>query len=294
LARLIKRLTPTVVLQGSGTALTPLHERVWAQSLGYRCEDGLVPWAALDAQRLGLTALHGVTGWAWITPCHWAIQSNHIDMADPRQLNLTTKEAEALWLAMQPYFSQDGITLFAQALEHAGPRWLAHGAVFDDLPTASLERVAGQTVDRWMPHQEQAKALRRLQNEMQMLLYTHPVNNLRSNFKLEPVNSFWVSGTGSLPGITLDVAASEACSLRDNLSAPALHDDASAWRQAWTALDRGSLSLAADQLMAGEPQQITLCGENRAVMLHLHPLTLLNRLQRSLAPESPQSLLGTL
>ena len=44
-----------------------------------------------------------------------------------------------------------------------------------------------------------ARTLRRLQQEMQMLLYTHAVNEERARGGLLPVNSFWASGTGALP-----------------------------------------------------------------------------------------------
>jgi hypothetical protein len=77
---------------------------------------------------------------------------------------------------MKRYFEEDGITLHPLT----NGTWLAFGEVFKDLPTASLERVAGTTIDPWMPQQEHAKHLRRLQNEMQMLLYTHAVNDSRS------------------------------------------------------------------------------------------------------------------
>ena len=43
------------------------------------------------------------------------------------------------------------------------------------------------------------KTLTRLQNEMQMLLYTHPFNDVRDSQRKLPVNSFWISGTGDLP-----------------------------------------------------------------------------------------------
>ena len=73
---------------------------------------------------------------------------------------------------MQPYFEQDGI-----ALEYDAPTlWLAHGELFRDLATASLDRVVGRTIDDWMPRAPEARTLRRLQQEMQMLLYTHAVN----------------------------------------------------------------------------------------------------------------------
>ena len=67
------------------------------------------------------------------------------------------------------------------------------------LPAASLDRVVGRTIDDWMPRTPQAGPLRRLQQEMQMLLYTLPLNDERQRGGLLPVNSFWLHGTGALP-----------------------------------------------------------------------------------------------
>lgn len=288
LRRLLRTLTPTEPLRADAAQLTPVHERVLALAHGIDCPDGLVPWAALDAQRLGLTAVNGKDGWAWITPCHWTVQSNHVDMADPLQLSLTPKEAQALWLAMKPYFAEDGITLFSQPLEHMGTRWLARGKVFEQLPTASLDRVVGRTIDPWTPRQEQAQPLRKLQNEMQMLLYTHPVNDARAKFKLPSINSFWVSGTGALPEHAVQTVP---CTVRHELRAPALADDAPAWTQAWQALDESALAQAARLQDKGEPVAISLCGERSAVTLESQPRSLWKQLrQRMSAPDVSEML----
>lgn len=297
LEKLLQRLVPQPDFTGNAESLSPLHERIAAQAAGLPSNDGLIPWAALDAQARGLTGLHGLDGWAWITPCHWTVHADHVAMADPAHLALTTEDYQVLWRAMEPYFAEDGITLFAHALEHPTRSWLAHGAVFKELPTASLDRVAGQRVDTWMPRQNQAKALRRLQNEMQMLLYTLPLNDARAAFKLAPVNSFWMSGTGTLPD-TQQASGSAArlspfavnAALRDS----ALQDDAAQWAFAWHALDAKVLAQACQDLERGLPVDITLCGERQAVRLQHREAGLLARLRRRLAGPQAVALLKTL
>ena len=293
LARLLQLMTAEVALQAGPDQWTPLHERLEARALGLPIPDGLVPWAARDALRLGMTQLHGIEGWAWITPCHWTLQAQHVDMGDPLQLALTHKEGEALWIAMQPYFVEDGITLFAQPLECLGTRWLAHGAVFKDLPTASLERVAGSTLDRWVPGQAQAQPLRRLQNEMQMLLYRHPVNEARAKFKLPDINSFWVSGTGTLPA-TFAPTTTPDFSNYDALRTPALQDDAKSWVKAWEMLDSTVLARTLTQLQANQDVRLILCGEQQALTLAPSDLTFWQRLRQRFNAPTPQELLSTL
>lgn len=181
---------------GEPSSFSPPHERAHARALTGidkppRLDDGRFPWATWHM--LQQSDGHDRSGaWAFVTPCHWDVQSDRVLMTDPVGLALTEADSRALVEAMQPYFASDGIRL---NYDKPG-RWLASGDVFRGLPTAALDRVIGKSVHDWMPEAAQAKKLRRLQNEMQMLLYTHPVNNRRQTQGLPVINSFWISGTG--------------------------------------------------------------------------------------------------
>jgi hypothetical protein len=288
LSELLSLLTPTPPMLGSPESLTPLSERVRANSLGLQGADGLIPWAALDAQHLGLTKTRGDAGWAWITPCHLNVQSNHVDMEDPRELDLSTAECETLRTAMHGYFAEDGVELHPLS----DGIWLAFGAVLRDLPTASIERVAGAAIDHWMPQQEQAKPIRRLQNEMQMLLYTHPVNDARSARGVSTVNAFWVSGTGTPQGAPS--AATERLEYVDALRQPAMGDDAQAWLAAWAYLDATVLADLVQRAKSGKTTRITLCGERMAATLELQDKPWWSRIQQRFSTSSPAQLLQSL
>ncbi len=288
LNELLGLLSPTPPLAGSPDTLTPLAERLRANNLGLLGPDGLVPWAATDAQHLGLTKAHGDAGWAWITPCHLNVQSNQVQMDDPRDLHISTQDCESLRGAMKRYFEQDGITLHPLT----NSTWLAFGDMFKDLPTASLERVAGASIDAWMPRQENARLLRRLQNEMQMLLYTHAVNDARSARGLPTVNAFWVSGTGT--PTTSPLITTEHLENVDTLRHAALRDDAHAWTQAWQTLDSTVLADLLLRTKAGKSVQLTLCGERMAVTLELKDRPWWERIQQRFSTASPQQLLQTL
>ncbi len=288
LAQLLELLTPTPPLLGAEDSLSPLFERVHAKSLGLQGADGLLPWAALDARQLGLTRTHGSEGWAWITPCHWQINADHVAMEHPDALALDAHEIDDLRTAMQPYFAEDGITL--HTLNHS--TWLAHGEVLRDLPTAALTRACGARVDQWMPRAPQARSLRRLQNEMQMLLYRHPVNDARAAKGRLTVNSFWISGTGTLPDNALE--KSDTMSVHHPLEAAALRDDAHAWTQAWHTLDATLLSTLLRQAKANQPLELTLCGERMAAGFVLQNTAWWNRIQRKFTTPTPVELLATL
>lgn len=303
LTHLLKRLSPSAVVRSGADDLTPAHEKVLAASRGLHGADGLIPWAAVDALTAGLApaAMPGSApsepgGWAWITPCHWSIQTDHVRMDDPLTLALTPHDAESLFRDIQPYFAEDGISLFPSqhALGHS--HWLAYGSVFANLPTASLDRVAGAVVDPWLPRQTRAQGLRRLQNEMQMLLYTHPVNDARARFHLPAVNAFWVSGTGHLAAKPQTDAAPAAnhCQVRSALHAPAQEDDAQGWAQAWEALDSTTLANAAQHVDAGQALQLTLCSDTAAHTYTTQPLNTWQRLLRQLRPAHLANTLRTL
>ena len=148
LRRLLRRLAPESTDAGDPRSLCAPHERVLARSWGLEPVDGLIPFAALQAHQSGQEP--GTEGWAWITPCHWRVGRDHVDMAHPQDLQLDAEDSQALLALMQPYFTEDGITLAYDA----PLRWLARGAIFRTLPSAS-PKAAGEQVakgtSKWTP-----------------------------------------------------------------------------------------------------------------------------------------------
>ena len=106
--------------------------------------------------------------------------------------------------------------------------------------------------------------MRRLQNEMQMLLYTHPLTEERQRRGLQPVNSFWVTGAGVLAE---PVVAAPGVQVEARLAAPALRRDATAHALAWLQVDAGPCASLLAHARQGGPAQLTLCGERAAQTL---------------------------
>lgn len=257
LEKLLARLATGACDRLDEASLSMPHERVLAREYGLPSADGLIPWAAWQIAQAGRDP--GGAAWAQVTPCHWRIGQDHVAMGHPQDLQLEARESQALLAAMQPYFEEDGI-----ALEYHSPTlWLARGEVFRDLPTASLGRVVGRMVDGWIPRAPEARLLRRLQQEMQMLLYTHDVNETRAQAGLAPVNSFWVSGTGALPA-AVRPATPPGLQVSDALGEPALRADWRGWAAAWQQLDSTECARLLERLDAGRAVTLTLCGEHAA------------------------------
>ena len=288
-------------------SLSPPHERALARALGLatlQTPDGLMPWAAQDA------ATHWQAGgdkaWAWITPCHWAVRHLHATLTDPAVLELREDESRALLALMQPYFETDGITL-----HYLTPgRWLAEGELFRGLPTASIDRVLARNVDAWLPDTKSAAPLRRLQNEMQMLLYTHPSNDEREARRQLPVNSFWISGTGDLPSAASGEALTPALFPRErepvspllkaSVSAPrslaeaVFREDWAGYVQGWAALEAGEMAALLARQQRGESVRLTLCGESSAQTFETHRTGLWTRISSHFSPLRPLDVLKQL
>ncbi|MFZ4481714.1 MAG: phosphoglycerate mutase [Rhodoferax sp.] len=287
LPQLQKLLTRLVALprdEGDPLSLSPPHERALARSLGLALTDGLIPLAALEARQTAPAD----GGWAFITPCHWEIGSRQVVMSSLALPDFSAQESQTLMAAMQVYFAGDGITLHYRQ----PTRWLAHGRSFATLATASTDRVAGRHVANWLPAAGDAAALLRLQGEMQMLLYNHPVNDARIARGQPPVNSFWLSGTGALAPAYASGGA--APTLLTSLRDAALQEDWPTWARAWEALDAehcAALSTALDQ---GQAARLTLCGERHAQTFGPAQHGVLTRLQGRLRGQSAAGLLEQL
>jgi len=254
LQRLLKRLAVEHADAGDAGSLSPPHERALARAWGLQAADGLVPLGALQVLQSGGDP--GDAGWAWITPAHLLVGRDRIDMAPPPALQLDAEDSRTLLAAMQPFFAEDGITLAYDA----PLRWLARGEMFRTLPTASLDRVVGRPIAPWVPAGDAGRPLRRLQQEMQMLLYTLPLNDARERGGLLPVNSFWASGSGALPSAprpTRPAGLQVTPYLRD----AALAADWPAWAAAWQELDARDGARLLGALEAGQEVRLTLCGE---------------------------------
>ena len=277
LEKLLARLTPEAPDLGDAASLSPPHERALARALGLALTDGMIPWAALQALQSGL----GGGAWAFITPCHWHVGSKHAAMGDLRLAGFAEPDSRTLLAAMQPYFTEDGIEL-----HYWQPHcWLAQSELFDGLATAALERVVGRDVQSWLPRGRNATTVQRLQAEMQMLLYHHPLNNERAARGLVPVNSFWLSGSGTLRQAPASPA--EAPTVITALRDAALDENWDAWTQAWQVIDATECAALQAALARGEDVRLTLCGERNAQDFHNAAQPLLQRLrQRFNAPRA--------
>jgi hypothetical protein len=180
----------------------------------------------------------------------WQLGAQAVHLADPAALDLDEPTSRALLEVLRPWFEEEGFTVaWGDPL-----RWYAAHPSLAQLRTASLDRVVGRNVAPWRLTQTDARLIRRLQDETQMLLYDHPLNLEREERGLFAVNSFWLSGCGvRRPETPHDVV------IDDRLRGPTLRNDSVAWQVAWQQVDT--------QIAQGGFTRLTLCGDKNAVTL---------------------------
>lgn len=268
LSRLLVRLAATVREEGDEYALSMPHERAFATVIGLRGDDGGLPWAARLAQADGVDPGDDLA-WGLLAPVHWHLASDHVALVDPAELDLDEAESRAMLQAVKPLFESVG-----WRIEYGAPeRWYVAHESLRDLPCAAIERVIGRNVDIWMPADPRVARIRRLQSEVQMLLYTEATNAAREARGALAVNSFWLSGCG----VRQAEVAAPGLRIEEALRASALAEDWADWADAWRTLDAGPLAELLRCAERGEPVALTLCGERHAQRFEASPRSLWQR-----------------
>ena len=247
------------------------HELAFAQALGWSVPPSLLPMAAWQAAQLGLAG-DADPAWAFIDLVNCEFNQGRVRIRLPQ--GLSSDDSLAFMHAMQGFFLEDGI-----ALHPVSPgRFLARSSIFAGLPCVTTERACLQDMHALHDVAELStqtpaqRLLRRLQNEMQMLLYTHALNADRA----QTINSFWVSGCGELPTHTRTNVQ-----LHMPLREAYLQHDTTAWAATWSTLAQ---QLLAPALLQGE--RVVLCGVDRCLTLQASATPWWQRLWPSLRPVS--------
>lgn len=165
------------------------------------------PWSRLQASHAGLAApsfalwaaeAAGLPwqqgGWLLADPVHLRVNRDQAQLADAGVMNLDENEACALAGAVNALLAEDGARL--HVLSPA--RWLLQLPLEPDADFTPLVDAVGEDVNRLLPAGGDGLAFSRLLGEIQMLLYTHPVNDAREARGEVPVNSVWLWGKGEV------------------------------------------------------------------------------------------------
>ncbi len=205
--------------------------------------------------------------WLCADPVHLRFHHERVILADAGAFELEDDEAAAIVAALNGEFADIGQFHTATAR-----RWYlrlnaAVDHVAEPISAVAGKRIAGEPLGAKQP-------LTRTINEIQMFLHNHPLNKRRESAGYPAVNSVWLWGGGTLPGVSAapytkvwsndplstglacaagikrqPQAASLAAVLEnagrddkqlvvlDQLLGPMLYENAEDWRQAWLALE---------------------------------------------------------
>lgn len=130
--------------------------------------------------------------WLRADPVHVRIERDRLVLdeipeADPEELELLL---EALCAHFGEQFSPLALRPGA---------WVVRIAAEPEISTTPLSLAAGQPIDPLLPAGRDAMQWRKLLNEAQMLLFSHPVNQAREARGEPVINSVWLWGGGRLP-----------------------------------------------------------------------------------------------
>ncbi|HZZ04295.1 regulator [Paraburkholderia sp.] len=204
LDRLIARATLVERVVGEDFQRTLPHERWVARQFGALPSGA----AAADEAPLAPYMLRADGGdpgnatWACVQPVHVRIAHDHLVLIDPASLDLSEDEASVLLAVARPLIEELGVRIEAPK----PTRWYLSGDGFGTLAGASPLRASGRNIEIWLPHEahsgDRSRAWMKLQNEVQMAWFEHPVNEAREARGLPAVNSIWFHAQGAAQRVT--------------------------------------------------------------------------------------------
>ncbi len=111
------------------------------------------------------------------------------------ELELSLDDAGKLAAAINAHFVDEKWSLKVLSPH----RWLMKLERFPALETTPLAQIQQQSISHNLPQGDNSRYWQRIQNEIQMLLFAHPLNQQREAQGKLLVNSLWLWGEGILP-----------------------------------------------------------------------------------------------
>ena len=149
------------------------------------CQRG-VPVAPISAAFDGL----GEGCWLRADPVHLRLQRDQVVLLP--NVALSAEECALLCASLNAHFAGQGMEFIAPHPQ----RWYLRLNEAPDMLTVPLSQAAGRNIHGNLPTGVDARHWHQLFNEIQMLLFAHPLNAAREDRGELPVNSLWLWGGG--------------------------------------------------------------------------------------------------
>ncbi|WP_373975297.1 hypothetical protein NT239_00730 [Chitinibacter sp. SCUT-21] len=239
-----------------------------------------IPVAPVLLAKLGRDIAPGY--WLCVDPVTLRVDRDHLTLLGEPYLNISDSEATALVAALNQLYQADGYE-FVMA---SARRWFVRFPSKPNLQFTPLKEALGRNLNEVLPTGETALQFSALLNEMQMLLYAHPVNDARDAAGQLLINSVWIWGGGeyparvspslgkpvfggdelvqalsqqkSTPAQFSDLSDLNAIVVLDDLELHAVYGAGYEWQQVWLRWEASWFAPALAALKAGQVDRITL------------------------------------
>ncbi len=129
--------------------------------------------------------------WMYAQPVHLMLARDYFVLPEPAPLLIPGDDADAIIESLNQHFSAQQLHFYLK-----NNQWFL-GVDFDPrISTTWLKTALNQDVTPYLPQGAGALEWAKLTNEMQMLLFNHPVNAAREARGELPINSLWFDGLG--------------------------------------------------------------------------------------------------
>ena len=139
----------------------------------------------------------GSAYWLYAAPVHLLLQRDSFSLAAPVPLPLENDEVGALTAAFNHHFGSDMIANKVQFFWHESA-WFLRLESNPNIQTSAPQASINKDINAYLPTGEGAMQWAKFQNEVQMLLFEHPVNQAREAKRLPAINSIWCYGGGQM------------------------------------------------------------------------------------------------
>lgn len=155
------------------------------------------PNAAKAWQQTGNLQQHDF--WLFATPVHLILGQDSFVLSDPTNLTVSDEEADAMIASLNIHFSHPDFYLKGFKLYRSGTTWFLGLDTDPQIATSNISALINKDISPYLPKGSGALAWANWQNELQMLLFSHPVNIAREARGELPINSLWCYGLAASP-----------------------------------------------------------------------------------------------
>jgi hypothetical protein len=228
----------------------------WMRSCDVEAFDG--SWG--EAERAGLTQRQPATlpavakearsafaSSAFASPLHAALGLTDVAPSDSSLLQLADDDSRLLCNAVDALMREEGVHIeYVETL-----RWRVECEREIEVLTERPDWIIGESLRPNFPRGRDARRVERWMNEMQMLLFNHPVNEARQNRGLPAINMIWLWGFAATDSaVRIEARPNHDAAYDMRMLTAFRNGDLPSWQRAWSELT--PRILASDVVIIGD------------------------------------------